>query len=268
MFGKGEFLLRIFTVDRHIPQGSISASEKDIQQTADLLAYAHAHEFFEMELFLSGEGVNIVNGVSHPIQPGMLFLLTPAHIHSVYSKEAHLINVMFLGDTANALTELSLQDTPVFRLTEEESAFLQTLLREIVAVHETDAAYASHLLHCALEKLARSQQSVRSDATPLVQQAMVYMLENFRTDLTAEQVAHHVGLSRAYFSDLFRRETHVSFKEYLDSLRFSYACTQLAFSSQPVHLIAESAGFGDYANFARRFKARFNCTPREWRKRN
>ena len=259
--------MRVFDIALHIPKGSISASEKFFRQTEDLDAYTHAHEFFELELFLSGSGVNIINGVPHPIRPGSLFLLTPAHVHTVNSDGARLINVMFYGSIANALAELSLQNTPVFQLTDEETRFMQTILLEIVAVHETEPVCAAHLLHCALEKLARCKHSARSDATPLVQQAVVYILEHFRNDLSAEQVAHHLGLSRTYFSDLFHREMHVSFKEYLDSLRFSFACTQLTFSTLPVQRVAENAGFGDYANFARRFKARFGCTPREWRKK-
>lgn len=256
--------MEVFTKRFHIPVGSISASEKDVYGTT----VPHAHEFFELELFLEGEGENIVNGTTYPIAPGSLFLLTPGHIHTVGTEKAHLINVMFQGSTADALTALSLQNAPVFRLTEEESSFMQAILREIVAVHQTDGACAARLLHCALEKLARCEHTVPSNKTPLAQQAITFMLENFRQELTADQVARHVGLSRAYFSDLFRRETGIPFKEYLDSLRFSHVCSALSLSDQSVRGAAESAGFHDYANFSRRFKERFGCTPREWRKEN
>ena len=254
--------MEVFTRSFHIPVGSINASEKETHG----LTVPHAHEFFELELFLEGEGENVINGVSYPLAPATLFLLTPGHIHTVSTPHANLINVMFQGSVADALAALSLQHSPVFRLTAEEFTFMQAVLREIVAVHETDAVCAARLLHCALEKLARCKHTAQAAAPPLVQQAIAYMLENFRHDLTADQIARHVGLSRAYFSDLFHRETGIPFKEYLDSLRFSHVCSALALTDQAVRAVAESAGFRDYANFSRRFKERFGCTPREWRK--
>lgn len=254
--------MEVFTSSFHIPVGSINASEK-VTLGATV---PHAHEFFELELFLDGEGENVINGVSYPLAPATLFLLTPEHIHTVTTKGARLINVMFQGAVADALTALALQHTPVFHLTGEEFTFMRAVLREVAAVYETDTACAARLLHCALEKLARCEHAEQATTPPLIQGAITYMLENFRHDLTAEQVARHVGLSRAYFSDLFRRETGVPFKEYLDSLRFSHVCSALVLTEQSVRAVAESAGFRDYANFARRFKERFSCTPREWRK--
>ncbi len=218
-------------------------------------------------MILDGEGEAIINGVVYPLAKNSLFLLTPAHIHEVPAKNITLINVMFQGDVADAMMSLALQDMPVFRLTEDEAAFVRPLLLEIVGVHGSDTAYATLLLHCVLEKLARCQNTVKNGAPPILQRAVLYTLEHFRDEITAEQVARFLGLSRSYFSDLFRREFSVTYKEYLDSLRFSHVCTALSSTDLAIRTVAENAGFRDYANFTRRFKEKFGCTPREWRER-
>ena len=251
----------LFTSSRHIPKGSISASRKRLDGDTVI----HVHEFFELEMVVGGDGETLVNGVSYPITENTVFLLTPAHIHEARLIDTDLINVMFQGEVADPMMALAIQDMPVFHLTDEEAAFVRPLLLEIVNVHEDDPAYAARLLHCVLEKLSRCQNAVKTDAPPILQRAVMYTLEHFRDELTAEQVAHFLGLSRSYFSDLFHHEFGVPYKEYLDSLRFSHVCTALSFSDLPIRVAAENAGFRDYANFTRRFKNKFGCTPREWR---
>ncbi len=255
--------MQLFTSSFHIPKGSISASQKrDSGNTV-----VHVHEFFELEMIFGGGGEALINGVSFPFVENTVFLLTPAHIHEAKLEDTTLINVMFQGDVADAMMSLAIQDMPVFHLTDDEAAFVRPLLLEIVDVHLTDPAYAAHLLHCVLEKLARCQNSVKTDAPPILQRAVMYTLEHFREDLTAAQVAGFLGLSRSYFSDLFHREFGVPYKEYLDSLRFSHVCTALSSTDLPIRTAAENAGFRDYANFTRRFKNKFGCSPREWRNR-
>ncbi len=260
---KGGITLELFTSSFHIPIGSISASMRRVHWST----ITHIHEFFELEMVLDGGGEALVNGVSYPLTENTVFLLTPAHIHEPRCHDTQLINVMFQGDVADAMMALALQDMPVFHLTEDEAAFVRPLLLEIVNVHEDDPAYATLLLRCVLEKLARCQNTVKTDAPPILQRAVLYTLEHFRDEITAEQVARFLGLSRSYFSDLFRREWGVTYKEYLDSLRFSHVCTALSSTDLPIRTVAENAGFHDYANFTRRFKDKFGCTPREWRAR-
>ena len=103
------------------------------------------------------------------------------------------------------------------------------------------------------------------DLPPYTRRAILFIMNNFRRGITLEEVARHLGLSTAYFSDLFQKQVGRSFKAYLDDLRFSYAENLLMLSDLPVGCVFAEAGFRDYANFARRFKARHGSTPKEYR---
>ncbi|MFC3773402.1 AraC family ligand binding domain-containing protein [Paenibacillus sp. GCM10012303] len=52
-----------------------------------------------------GTGTNVLNGVSHPLERGSLFLLTPADFHEVYpdpDSVLHIYNVIFSEDIWSA----------------------------------------------------------------------------------------------------------------------------------------------------------------------
>ena len=41
----------------------------------------HIHDHYEMELVVSGEGWQWLNGEQHPLCPGMLYILSPEDVH-------------------------------------------------------------------------------------------------------------------------------------------------------------------------------------------
>ena len=92
-------------------------------------------------------------------------------------------------------------------------------------------------------------------------------MENFKNGISLEDAAENVGLSKAYLSDYFVKQTGINFKEYLDNLRFTYARTLLEFTDNSVNDVYQESGFKDYANFTRRFKKKFGFTPSEYRKK-
>ena len=79
---------------QQIGDGLLSASRKHFSGRA----MAHIHEFFEIELVLSGSGTCVIDGNTYPMRQGSLFLLTPANTHAVQDADAELINVMFQCD--------------------------------------------------------------------------------------------------------------------------------------------------------------------------
>lgn len=260
-------ILQIFTKKEQIPNEFITARRKSFAKSVG----AHGHDFFEIELVISGSGSYVIDGVCYQIKPHTLFLMNPSQIHSV-DADMELINVMFQceydGDYF-AFPLTSGLNLPVFRLSDEEYQFLFTLLSEVVAVHKSDCKYAMLLLRCVLKKLLLCLPSNKAENhPPYIQQTILYMLENFRSGITLESAANHLGLSKAYLSDCFSKQLGVNFKTYLDNLRFSYTKNLLAFTDLPIGEIHEKAGFHDYANFTRRFKQNYGCSPGEYRKKH
>ena len=229
---------------------------------------AHGHNFFEIEYCIKGDGTHEVDGVSYPIRPNSLFLLSPAAVHKIVSNNVELITVMFQCEYDGeffSFPHFTPDHSPVFYLDAENAEVLPPLLHELLNVHKTDPGYAMLLLRCILHKLSALRKPRSNAPLPLIQNTILYLLENFRKEITLESTASHFGFSKSYFSDLFLRQTGVNFKTYLDEIRFSHVKNLLASTDLPVGEIYLRAGFRDYANFARRFKQKYGMTPSDYR---
>ena len=224
----------------------------------------HGHEYFEMEFILGGSGSYEIDGKTYEIQKNTLFLMTPANIHAVRDADVELINVVFQSDLL-AFPLLSASYSSVFFLQEEEAVFLRLLLQRIVEMQRKDAHYARLLLECFFKELSLFVDPVEGKENGYSQKAILYMLAHFRSRMTLESTAAHLGLSPSYLSEVFVKETGMGFKEYLDGIRFSYAKNLISFTDHCITSIHGMSGFCDYANFARRFKQKYRMTPTEFR---
>lgn len=86
--------------------------------------------------------------------------------------------------------------------------------------------------------------------------------------LTASTVALSVGISERYVHKLFER-AGTTFASYVIDRRLDGAARDLKDPAMFGHAIGDIAfdwGFADLSHFTRRFKQRFGCTPRDWRR--
>jgi AraC-like DNA-binding protein len=257
--------MQVLKKESQLRGGYIAASRKRFEGTAA----PHIHEFFEIEYIEGGQGRCIVDGRAYEMEAGTLFLLTPANTHAVKESAADIVNVMFRCDYADPAFSAPLlcPPSPLFLIPTQDRPLVQALLGELVKIHKTDTDFARALLGCLLRKLS-SYSTVRAeDNLPYINRSLLYITENFRKGVTLDSVAAHLALCPTYLSELFTKTLGISFKAYLDRIRFSCAQNLLAFTDLPVCEIPTMVGFGDYANFSRRFKQIFGMTPGDYRKR-
>lgn len=243
--------------------GEISCNKKIVKG----YCRPHPHDFFEIEYISSGTGIYNVDGVDHEARSGMLFLMTPVSFHSVKTNSLELYNVMFSENLCDGqmLAELVLLGSLSVEITESDRGFFNELFAELARSGE-DEKYRSYILNAIVGKLRGYSSDNEKRETPIAK-GMFYLISNFRNNPTLAETAAYAGFSPTYFSSIFKKETGVSFKEYVDRLRFNYAKKLAETSDISVMEIAAESGFDDYPNFIRRFKARFGCTVGELRKK-
>ena len=89
--------------------------------------------------------------------------------------------------------------------------------------------------------------------------------------LNATRVAAAQGISRRRLDEILLQTVGVSLNAQIWSRRLAQAATDLRdprHSTRTVTDIAFAVGFVDAAHFARSFKRRYLCSPRDWRSRN
>ena len=105
-----------------------------------------------------------------------------------------------------------------------------------------------------------SGKKLQPPAVQYVEQAILFIKENFNDDIGVAEIAAYVGVGRSYLSVLFSRLTSVSPSEYLISYRIGQAEKMLA-SGLSVTETALSCGFNSPAHFCVQFKKRTGRTP-------
>lgn len=98
-------------------------------------------------------------------------------------------------------------------------------------------------------------------------QLLSYIYENFRENLSLEQVSKAISLNKYYVSHLFSKKIGISFVPYLHSLRIEYACNLLESTDISVTQIAYDAGFESTSTFHRSFQSQMGITPLQYRKK-
>ena len=100
-----------------------------------------------------------------------------------------------------------------------------------------------------------------------VMRGMDYIYEHLHEPLTARDVAEHVGLSRSYYSTLFKNETGTSISAYIQSKRIEASKNMLCYSDIPLAEISAILAFSSQSHFNRVFRQQTGYTPRSYRMR-
>lgn len=99
----------------------------------------------------------------------------------------------------------------------------------------------------------------------MIERAQEYIQQNYRKDLSLEEMSRRMDMSPYYFSKLFKEVTGSNFVEYVTGLRMKRARELLLEGSRSIKQICAEIGYGDPNYFSRIFKKYTGCTPTEFR---
>jgi two-component system response regulator YesN len=93
-----------------------------------------------------------------------------------------------------------------------------------------------------------------------------YVADHFTDHIELETVALTVYLSPAYLGILFKKETGITFSEYLVQFRIERAKELLKNINYNINEIARLVGYKDAKYFSKLFKKEVGLTPTEFRR--
>ncbi|MCD7821798.1 MAG: AraC family transcriptional regulator [Clostridiales bacterium] len=240
----------------------------------------HWHPGLELLYSRKGEVTVLIDGEAHLLRPGDFLLVGCYALHVLTPKapaeEYDLLSVSFLpcclgtdrsaqavsrdapGASAAAIAALQALCQQLWEQAERE----QEDPAQADAVSETLAA----ILHRIDEDFCTGERR-SSEGNSRLFEALLYLEENFREDLTTKTVSDYFGYSREYFCRLFKRHSNQTFKQYLTELRLNAALSQLRTTDHGVGQIGMDCGFPDEKTFFAAFKRRAGMTPSQYRAR-
>ena len=96
--------------------------------------------------------------------------------------------------------------------------------------------------------------------------AVEYVRNNYnRYDLSLEEVANYIGISKSQISKMFKNQLGIGYLDFLTKLRLHKAQELLANTDHSVKSILLEVGYIDKTSFTKKFKANFGMTPSEYR---
>lgn len=108
-------------------------------------------------------------------------------------------------------------------------------------------------------------QIVSDERDDEMRNTLSYINENFKRNLTTEELAAVCHLHPTHFIRAFKLKTAQTPHQYINDIRMEYARQLLDRSDRSIVEIAEDAGFYDPAHFSRAFKRHFALTPTQYR---
>lgn len=115
-----------------------------------------------------------------------------------------------------------------------------------------------------MQSLIREKRA--STTRSFADRAVDYVRDHYAdADLTVDGVCGYLGVSAAYFSTVFKRETGKTFINYLTDYRMERALELLMEGNEKTYVIAREVGYSDPNYFSYVFKKQFGMSPSKYK---
>ncbi len=267
-----------FECRRILVADTANSREKLLIRKKKLYNYdLHWHDCFEIELVLSGNVTQVLNGESYDMNAGTLYMLNPTDFHSIKSSGADVYNIMFSDEVLDeeVLQKiLSVEKNIVFALSEREMMNIKFMMSQMLYEFENNSDFSDLLIknymECLLMMILRKcdfKAEVKREAeNDSIRKSLLYIHSRFRENPSLNQVAEIAGFNKNYFSGLFHQTTGKTYKEYLNALKLEHAKKLVLTSNIPITEICYAAGYNSLTNFLRVFKSQYGVSPAVMRK--
>lgn len=115
-------------------------------------------------------------------------------------------------------------------------------------------------------KLSQDIEVFGVDNLARMEQIFQYVEEHYQEPISLQDAADTLGLNKEYFCRFFKRNTSMTFLQYVNRVRLNHIYHDLLHTEGSVQEIMERHGMYNTKVFYRIFKETYHCTPREMKK--
>lgn len=255
---------------------------------------AHWHDEMEIIYAKKGKSLYYVNFKPYVLEKGDIMIVPPGTIHSFEQyKEEEFVGYtcvfslsMVNNNSVDVCSEKYLNplyhNEMVLKILLKQGEEHYDGVKEIVTnllfcyyekkkcyelklkmyLYELFAYYFEH--HLVEDKTYHASDIKVSEKTKMIIQ---YMEEHYQEKITLEQLAKETNQSIYHLSHSFKKCTGRSPMEYINQYRLSVAARALETTKNPIINIAVDTGFHNVSYFNRAFRAKYNMTPTEYRRK-
>ena len=248
-----------------------------------IAAHRHSNTSYEIHYAYAGRGTATIDGVTHPVDPGTLYVtgLGIEHAQRCDPSSPIVEYCLYLNCRRTAQGEdtplAPFVDTPFWMGEDDGTVF--PLLEQLVEEHRRPQPDSAELLEALLRQVVvqlnrlyrRGDAPVSAEPGAAIQSRAetIFILEeaflfHYRT-LTLPDLAGLLSLSMRQTQRLLQANFGMSFSQKLAAARMAAACQFLTGTDMSITEISERTGFSSIEHFSAAFHRVVGCAPRKYR---
>ncbi|MEM9479305.1 MAG: helix-turn-helix domain-containing protein [Verrucomicrobiota bacterium] len=238
------------------------------------------HAFLKVLYFRSGESTVHVGNRSYHCSEGDIVFVSPKTANRIEDEPGSGVSLYILciapvvfqfdrkilSSIRSGHRSLGNQDIREVENGFRRLRFLQSSKTTTTSIAMTSVALG---MVATLLNAVRQPSQVRgkSDSHEIMQSHIAWLEQHFVEAKGISEAAADTGMSRRYFTRLFREISGKSWLEFVHDLRIRHACELLKITDLPISTVAFECGYNDLSTFYRRFGKRVGSSPLQWRER-
>lgn len=246
----------------------------------------HYHDAYEIYLQLDGKRYLFYDNVCYILERGDIVIFKPFDIHYAESREVDYYERYVLNFQESVLksilneSELNLLlkkiTGGVIHLSEEQTADICGYFYRIEECSRQNGFFSQKLLHTSVFQLIvkvlvyedNNSEVKGKQIDPDIIKALKYINYHYKENISLDDIAETVHMSKFYFCRKFHSTTGATVLEYLNNVRLTKVHNLLLSTKMGIDEIATATGFSSAVSLTRNFKKVYGKSPRDFRKEN
>lgn len=253
----------------------------------DFYPYFHQHEEYQFMWIIRGSGTLFVADSFHTFGQDDIFLLGSNQPHvfkrdtgdaeavecvSVFFNINSVLSHLSYMPELNELLTFVTHSSNGFKVPEEHksrvrrriavlknSDTMERLIGFLMLLKELNAVSDN------LKPLSVTSLRERENGALRINEICRYVKDNFKRNISLEEVADHANLTPQAFCRYFKKHTGLTFVSYINELRIQEACRLITSERyESIGLVAYNSGFNSITNFNRVFRSVTGFSPKEY----
>ncbi|MGN1191604.1 MAG: AraC family transcriptional regulator [Dorea sp.] len=247
----------------------------------------HWHSEVEIVYTFSGYARHYIDGQVHDEAPGKMLITNSESIHKIISdketRDVSGIVAVVLMVNYDFVKQLIPDMQQMYFLPEVNSDMkkIREIMSEFSLYADGQRPLEAHeelklmsMIYELMYLLCRDSLVVKDTVLPINNQknlerlrgVMQYVEKHYAEPITQREVSERFYFTREYFSRFFKKNTGMTFKEYLTGYRLNCAHKELLYSDHSILEIALNNGFADARGLINAFRNVYGITPLQYRK--
>jgi len=224
---------------------------------------------------MDGQGVVELERNTVRLERGMTLTIPPSVAHKYYADNTNPWSILWIHFKGESLAQFPIFETeisPIVLATPEENEMIQRYFMRLFEIAENGYTLGNMICLSQLSITMLSEiyfferESKLGKVDRHLTKAVNYMYENLNKELTLEDVAVYVEVSKSYVNLIFKEHIKRAPLEFFTHLKIQQACKYLRLTNMFIYEISENLGYKDQYYFSRIFKKVMGVSPKEYRK--